>query len=92
MKYARENADFTFYHDPGHGWLWATLEDLKEVGLGIGHFSSYSPPVTCDDGSHGLYLEEDCDLGIFLQAYKAKHGKEPSISEHYIDDRALIGL
>jgi len=78
---------FTFYHDPGHGWLKVSIEDLKAVGVSRDQISDYSyhkPGF--------MLLEEDCDAGVFVEAYKRKHGTEPEIREQYIDDRRMIGI
>lgn len=55
---------YTFYEDPGHGWLAVSLHELSELGL-VNKISSYSY-VSRD--SQTVYLEEDCDLATFLRA------------------------
>ena len=30
-----------------------------------------------------VYLEEDCDLGLFFETYKAKYGARPSYRDSY---------
>ena len=62
---------FTFHNDPGHGWLEVTQPDLDDLLLTYVDFSAYS----YTDGQR-LYLEEDCDAGIFLNAYAAKYGRD----------------
>jgi hypothetical protein len=62
---------FTFHCDPGHGWLEVSQLDLDDLLLSYIDFSGFS----YTDGKN-LYLEEDCDAGVFLEAYAAKHGKE----------------
>lgn len=53
---------FTFYNDPGHGWLKVPFKTL--VALGIENdISGYSYMY----GEHA-YLEEDCDFSIFRNA------------------------
>jgi len=37
-----------------------------------------------------LYLEEDCDAGRYLAAFKATHGSLPSISEAYHGNQSPI--
>lgn len=63
---------FIFHTDPGHGWLEVTQLDLDDLLLTYIDFSEYS----FTDGATRLFLEEDCDAGIFLEAYKAKHGAD----------------
>ena len=57
---------FTFYEDPGHGWLEvpAKLLSLLQIESEITSYSYIS--------RNGLYayLEEDCDVSTFCHAYK----------------------
>jgi hypothetical protein len=68
---------FTFLADPGHGWLIVTLGELAAVGLTEADITSYSHR----SGDH-LGLEEDVDAKRFLDAYKARFGRDAEI----IDD------
>lgn len=70
----------TYHIDPGHGWLEVTQNDLTDVGLSWTDFSSCS----YTDGKR-MYLEEDCDMGKFIEAYRQKHGKRPNLKEAYSD-------
>lgn len=70
---------FVFHIDPGHGWLQVTREDMQAVGLAPHCFSRYS----YRDSRGHFYLEEDCDASKFWEAYKAKHGKAPDITERH---------
>lgn len=69
------NKGYTFYTDPGHGWLEVPLADIEALGIRkeISHYSFLNGSIA--------YLEEDCDAGLFLQAYKNKYGEAPEISE-----------
>ena len=78
------NNSFTFHCDNGHGWLEVSQSDLNRVGLTRLDFSGYSYA----DGDT-LYLEEDCDARIFLDAYRAKLGA-PALTENYIDGLSPI--
>jgi len=55
---------YTFYEDPGHGWLAVSLHELHELKI-IDKISgcSYVSP-----DRQTVYLEEDCDLSTFLVA------------------------
>ena len=55
---------YTFHQDPGHGWLAVKRQELVDLGIHeqISHYS-YQRGKT-------VYLEEDCDLQIFLAAKK----------------------
>jgi hypothetical protein len=76
---------FYFHTDAGHGWLGVTTEDVKDVGLTPAMFSSCSY-IRGDV----LYLEEDCDAGLFIKAYRAKHGVDPEYIERHVNgDHAI---
>jgi len=55
---------YTFYQDPGHGWIDVSAEEVKRLGI-AGQVSRYSY-------AHGdrVYLEEDCDAALFMDAKK----------------------
>lgn len=57
---------YTFYSDPGHGWLAVPISDLKEFGVEkqITQFSYRS--------GNTAYLEEDVDAGRFIDALTEK--------------------
>lgn len=63
--------------DSGHSWLSVPRHDVLTLGL-MQEISPYSY-------QKGLrvYLEEDNDKWTFLNAYKAKHGDFPKISERH---------
>jgi len=68
---------FTYYTDAGHGWLAAKRKFLQE--LGIESQISY-----CSFQRGGtVYLEKDCDMPLFLNAYEAKFGHKPEYTEKY---------
>jgi hypothetical protein len=53
----------TWFCDPGHAWLQVNIQTLQDFGLTPADFSEFS----YTDG-HDLYLEEDCDAGVFIRA------------------------
>jgi hypothetical protein len=57
-----------FHTDPGHGWLEVprTLAVALHIIPRISHYSYRS-----HDGDT-LYLEEDCDAAVFVEAAKAQ--------------------
>lgn len=69
-------ATYSFLSDPGHGWLKVPFSDLLAVGLDLSKISTFS---YYDEWRDNVYLEEDCDLSIFVGAYKKVHGHEPKI-------------
>lgn len=80
---------FKFHKDPGHGWLQVSRYDLANVRLTVAAFSgcSYIERV----GSEvKLYLEEDCDLALFAQAYENKHGQTVPMETIYHDNDCFI--
>ena len=76
---------FTFYTDPGHGWLAVTFTDMIELGLKPDDFSQYSY-------RHGdvAYLEEDCDAAVFVNAYTQVKGERPKFREVHTDSDSII--
>ena len=79
------NTYFIFHADPSHAWLEVNQNDIRHIGLKESDFSRYSY-------YHGnkLFLEEDQDAGVFIKAYKIKHGKDPIIKERYQDAESVI--
>ena len=62
--------NFKFYSDAGHGWLAVKKSEIQALNVTDQISScSYQKGKTA-------YLEEDCDMGIFLRAYAQKHGEE----------------
>lgn len=62
--------DFYFHTDPGHGWLEVTIKDVEALGLTVASFSEFS--YRRDDT---LYLEEDCDAMVFVNAWQKANGR-----------------
>ena len=59
---------FRFISDPGHGWLEVPLSELIKSGV-QNEVSSYS---YYDPKKENVYLEEDCDAGLFIKAVGLK--------------------
>ena len=70
---------FDFYADAGHGWCKVSKQLLNELNIAdkITHYSYQRNDYA--------YLEEDCDLSTFYNAYKDKYGIEPRFREHVSD-------
>lgn len=79
------NQCFTLHTDPGHGWLEVTTSQLKTIGLTINDFSSYSYR-----SGDNVYLEEDCDAGKFVTAYKKKYHKYPECSDKHTNNDSFV--
>lgn len=74
----------TLYSDPAHAWLEVPVNELSNLGLSIYHdFSKCSYIGRDKRGALCAYLEEDCDLSIFMARYIQRHGKRP-----YFQDKA----
>lgn len=66
---------FLWHADAGHGWLAVKRDLLKTVGV-----YDQITPYSYQRGKT-VYLEEDCDAGRFLNAYRATLGIEPRTKE-----------
>lgn len=66
---------FVFYSDPGHGWLKVSKALLDGLGI-LGQVSHYSYMR-----KGFVYLEEDQDASLFINAYRAKYGVDPKFKE-----------
>ncbi len=74
---------YTFYTDPGHGWLGVPQAELERLGIldKISHYSYRSrPPLIAPI----CYLEEDCDAAIFHMA-KEVANEQYKVEERHID-------
>jgi uncharacterized protein YjhX (UPF0386 family) len=57
---------YSFYQDPSHGWLKVPVKTLKELKI-------ENQISSCSYYRKGYaYLEEDCDLAIFIKSLKEK--------------------
>lgn len=62
-----------FYADPGHGWARVPRAELEALGL-LSAITAYSYQRKAY-----VYLEEDCDLGLYIKALKNRHGDDLKI-------------
>jgi hypothetical protein len=58
--------EYNFYSDPGHGWLEVSIEELELLGI-LDQISPYSYSK-----AGKAYLEEDCDMALFMNAIEAR--------------------
>lgn len=53
-----------FISDPGHGWLEVPILELAQLGIA----ADISSCSYISAGMTHVYLEEDCDAGVFFRA------------------------
>lgn len=70
--------------DPSHSWAKVTKKELKVLGI-YNQISGYS----YQDVKH-VYLEEDCDLSLFIKVYKNFNECEPQFNSVYIDSNCFV--
>lgn len=74
---------FNVYGDPGHAWLRVSRAQLMHLGIG-------EKISRCSyQRGRWVYLEEDLDAGIFLNAFKAT-GAVPKIKGYYTNRQSRI--
>lgn len=66
------------FNDPGHGWAQVPVKIIEQLGIA----REISGCSYEDD--RFVYLEEDCDLGIFVDAAE-KHGMTLQFIRHDTD-------
>jgi len=78
-----------FHCDRGHGWLEVPREDINALGL-ADQISAYSYAMASTHQRAGMvYLEEDCDATLYLDAAKAS-GWTIQIVEKYTNTDSPI--
>lgn len=72
-----------FYSDPGHGWAKVDFSVLKQLNIAdkISLFSYRK--------GKNVYLEEDCDYFVLIQALKANNVAY-TINEHHTNQESII--
>lgn len=91
MEKQYTNETFTRYADPGHSWLKVSGLALLRAGLDPSlDFSSCSYWKRDKAGELFFYLEEDCDMGIFLAAYYGKNRAMPLIKTRHSNAQSKI--
>jgi hypothetical protein len=76
-------AEFTFYSDPSHGWAQIPHQFINDLGI-EGKITRYSYK-----DNDCAYLEEDCDLGLFMQKAKEKGWIITFIERNFNHDCAI---
>lgn len=82
-----KNLTINFYSDSAHGWAKVSINEIKELGIEK-DITTYS--YMTDDS---VFLEEDFDLNIYINAIKKQHGNDIDINfvEHKsrVDENGL---
>jgi len=76
---------YTVFSDPGHAWGCVEIDELQRLGI-MHRISEYS---YLDAERQVAYLEEDCDLPLFLDA-KIKRAEPYNLNEQHTDDDIFI--
>ena len=76
------NKTYIFHADPGHGWLEVKRFELIRLDI-LDKISPYSYQK-----GDTVYLEEDCDAGVFLKAKKLA-GEEFKVKEEYKENTPI---
>lgn len=66
------------YTDPSHGWAKVSIKELLKLDI-ADKISTYS---YIHKNGLNAYLEEDCDLGLYLKTLDAKGIKFKFIEKH----------
>ena len=80
---------YTYHIDAAHGWLEVPYHDLRKAGLNISQVTPFSYAQVTDQHVPTLYLEEDLDMPLFLNALQAK-GESFELVEQYYDGDAMF--
>jgi len=67
---------YIYEQDPGHGWLAVPASELSRLEI-----AGSITPFSYRNGSW-VYLEEDCDMAMFLDAKKAAGESVEIVSRH----------
>lgn len=84
---------FMHYDDAGHGWIACDYTTLVELGV-EDKISSCSYMRRFSDAYNGVwlcvFLEEDSDAGVMINAYTEQVGKRPTIKNKWDGNRSRI--
>ena len=75
-----KNVTINFYSDSSHGWAKVSINEIKELGIAK-DITTYS--YIADDS---VYLEEDYDLGLYINAIKEQYGNDIDIN--FVDHKS----
>ena len=72
---------YTFHQDPAHGWLEVPLTEVSRLNIKPSRYSYRN--------NENAYLEEDCDLALFIAAKKAL-GEAYTFSEKHTNGDSFV--
>lgn len=75
---------YTFYADPGHGWLKVPMAELIQLGIA----SDISQCSYRD--THAAYLEEDSDMVKFFKAKGWTQWPTDLVTSRHLDQRCFV--
>ncbi len=73
-----------FHSDSGHGWLAVKRKELRDLGI-----EDKVSPYSYAKGNT-VYLEEDCDAPLYINAQKIMFGVKVEIKRAKFQDRSPI--
>lgn len=76
----RTSMKIHFYYDPAHGWAKVKRSQLEKLGI-ADKITGYSYQY-----GNNVYLEEDCDLDLFMKSYVGL----VTFIEHYTNNYSHI--
>lgn len=83
MQLAQDGlAVIRYVQDSGHGWLIVTPAQLASYCITEAMISPYS--YRSRDHSM-IALEENCDAGVFIEAFRRAHGEDPHFTREHQD-------
>ena len=68
---------FTLHEDGSHGWLEVSYKDITDLNI-QNEISEWS---YINRTTEKIYLEEDCDLTLFLNEFQKQYEYKPEILE-----------
>ena len=77
-----KNVTIDFYDDSSHGWAKVSINEIKELGIEK-DITTYS--YMTDDS---VFLEEDYDLGLYINAIKKQYGDDIDIN--FVDHKSEV--
>jgi len=77
---------FTVFADPGHAWVAVPMDYVRMLGID----QKITPYSFISDSGKTAYLEEDCDVGIFIDAWEKKYNCKPMLRGRGTNNQSKI--